>query len=107
MKRIFILTVNLLLVAFSLYSQGYWMYNLDSLNLRHYESQYLLPEIMDNCADIGLDVFPTEYETGFLDYMSLWNRGYLMLTHSSGLTSLAHSSWTTEEYHLLFNVNFI
>ena len=107
MKRIFVLTVNLLLVAFSLYSQGYWMYNLDSLNLRHYESQYLLPEIMDNCADISLDVFPTEYETGFLDYMSLWNRGYLMLTHSSGLTSLAHSSWTTEEYHLLFNVNFL
>ena len=50
-------------------------YNPDSLNMRSYESQYLFPEIMNNCNDISLDVIPNSWT--FTDYVTssgIWNR---------------------------------
>ena len=100
MKRIFVLTVSLLLVAFVVKGQ-FGPYNLDTLNFRNYESQYLLPEIMDNCADISLDVVPND--TLFYTY-GLWGRGYLLIMRGAE-GELSHSQWHDDEFHELFDVN--
>ena len=100
MKRIFVLTVSLLLVAFVVKGQ-FGPYNLDTLNFRNYESQYLLPGIMDNCADISLDVVPND--TLFYTY-GLWGRGYLLIMVGAE-GELSHSQWHDDEFHELFDVN--
>ncbi len=54
-------------------------YNLDSINLRNYDTQYLLPEIMNNCNEISLDVLPktpTDYNN------VVFNNGYIGLRNS-------------------------
>ena len=77
MKRIIILLTGFLSFLSS-YGQGnFGSYNLDSINLRFYGDQYLLPEIMNECVEISLDILP--YTNRTYPPVLTWNRGYLRL----------------------------
>ena len=75
MKRIIILLTGVLSFLSS-YGQG--AYNLDSINLRFYDEQYLLPEIMNECVEISLDILP--YTNRTYPPVLTWNRGYICLS---------------------------
>ena len=77
MKRTIILLTGLLSFLSSYGQTGFGSYNLDSINLRFYEDQYLLPEIMNECVEISLDILPYTNRTS--PPAGTWNRGYLNL----------------------------
>ena len=77
MKRTIILLTGLLSFLSSYGQTGFGSYNLDSINLRFYEEQYLLPEIMNECGEISLDILPYTNRTS--PPVGTWNRGYLNL----------------------------
>ncbi len=59
--------------------------NLDSLDLRHYEEQYLLPTIMNDCNEISLDILSNADDSiingqGGYYLCHVINRGYIGLS---------------------------
>ena len=97
MKKIVFLCLGVFLTIIT-QSQGMFHFmDPDSLNLRHYESQYLLPEVMTNSScqreGIILDIFDFGITSN-----DLMDNGYIF--HGDGVADMERE-YFPEEYNLL------
>ena len=97
MKRIVFLCLGVFLTIITQSQVIFPFMNPDSLNLRHYESQYLLPEVMTNssCQRNGITLDMFDFGITFNDLM---DNGYIF--HSDGIVDMERE-YFPEEYNLL------